>query len=70
MMKSLCALLFALFILTIGGCSDQKRTADADKKDHLLRQQMDVLHDAENVTGTINQKIKTQDEEAAQIAGH
>jgi hypothetical protein len=69
-MKPLFAILLTLTLLVINSCSDQKAASDADKKDHVLRQQMDVMNDAKSATETLNQSIKEQDAEAAAAAGH
>jgi hypothetical protein len=69
-MKPLFAILLTLTLLVINSCSDQKAASDADKKDHVLRQQMDVMQDAKTATETLNQSINEQDAEAAAVAGH
>ncbi|UFS61832.1 hypothetical protein LOH54_09205 [Sulfurimonas sp. HSL-3221] len=56
-------------ILTLfGGCSDQK--TEGDKSDHMLRQEIDVMHDAQSVTQTMNAKTKEQEQQADALAGH
>lgn len=52
-MKSLFILVVAL--LLISGCSDQKK--ESEKKDHVLREQIDIVHDAKAVTQSMNTKI-------------
>jgi hypothetical protein len=69
-MKPLFAILLTLTLLVINSCSDRQAASDADKKDHALPQQMDVMHDAKTATETLNQSIKGQDAEAAAAAGH
>lgn len=67
-MKSLLVLAFTL--LFIIGCSEQKTETQSDNKDHVLRQQMDAMRDAEAVKQTLNKNTETQQKQAAEIAGH
>jgi len=62
------AVLAALMLL--GGCSEEQKTAEADKRDHVLRQPIDAMYDAESAVGTINQRTKAQEEQAKAVAGH
>lgn len=69
-MKPLFLLAMGMFLLIIGGCSEEKKADEALPKDHFLRQPIDTMNDAKAVTGTVNQAIKAQEEQAARIAGH
>jgi len=69
-MKPIAAIAIAFTLLIIDGCSGEKKESEADKKDHVLRQQFDVMQDAEAVKQTVNENMKAQEEQAAQIAGH
>jgi len=69
-MKPIFAILLSLLLLIINGCSDQKRTSEADKKDHVLREQIDMVNDANVVTDSLNRDIKAQDSQAQQLTGH
>ena len=69
-MKPIYAIALTFTLLVINGCSENKTASEADKKDHVLRGQIDTMRDAQNVTKTLNESIKAQDEQATQIAGH
>lgn len=69
-MKPLFAILLTLTLLVINSCSDRKAASEAEKKDHVLRQQMDVMQDAKTATETLNRSVSEQDAEAAAVTGH
>jgi len=59
-----------LMSLFIGGCSDQKTETEGDKRDHVLRQEIDVMRDAQSVTQSANAKLKEEEAQADALAGH
>lgn len=59
-----------LFLILISGCSDQTSQTESDKKNHVLRQQIDVMNDAKAVTQTLNQNTKAQNNQAEELTGH
>ncbi|WP_345984828.1 hypothetical protein WCX49_09360 [Sulfurimonas sp. HSL-1656] len=59
-----------LMFLFIGGCSDQNTETQGDKSDHVLRQEIDVMRDAQSVTQSVNAKLKEQEAQADALAGH
>ncbi|MHC3995562.1 hypothetical protein ACXWTF_12125 [Thiomicrolovo sp. ZZH C-3] len=67
-MKTLLALVFT--VMLVGGCSDQKTETEGDKSDHVLRQEIDVMRDAQSVTQSANAKLKEQEAQADALAGH
>jgi hypothetical protein len=69
-MKTLMTLGMIATLLMLGGCSEEKKAAEADKRDHVLRQPIDVMNDAKSAVDTINQRTKAQEEEAKEVAGH
>ena len=59
-----------VILLFIGGCSDQNTETEGDKRDHVLRQEIDVMRDARSVVQTTNDRQRAQDEQADALAGH
>ncbi len=69
-MHSLYDTALSLFLFLISGCSDQKSQTESDKKEHFLRQQIDVMNDAKAVAQTLNQNTKAQEEKAKELTNH
>jgi len=69
-MKPVFALTMAAALLFLFGCSEQKKETEADKKDHVLRQQIDMMNDAKAAQSALDEKTKAQDAEAAALTGH
>lgn len=63
-------MLVALLLIVLAGCSNDTQKADDNPKDHVLRNQIDVMHDAEAVSRSLDGKINAQNREANTIAGH
>ena len=64
--------IMALIVITMllaSGCSKEEKKHE-DSKNHVLRQQMDMIYDAQSVTNTLNKKTAEQDREATELAGH
>ena len=57
-------------MLLANGCSKKEEKKNEDSKDHVLRQQMDMMYDAQSVANTLNKKTAEQDREAAELTGN
>lgn len=69
-MNPLFTFVFVWTVMFIAGCSNEEAQSDADRKDHVLRQEMDVMYDARSMTRTANEKIREQNRQADALAGH
>ena len=56
-------------LLSIGGCGKDGNENDVPK-DHVLRQQIDTMRDAQSLTDTLNKKTAEEEREADELVGH
>ena len=69
-MQSKTPLLLFFLMLAVAGCSDRDKASETEMKDHVLRQQVDLMNDAKAVTGTLNRQTEARNAQSEQLTGH